>query len=425
MNTQVIQPHPPKRRGAFDALRPVVMAAALLVVLVLAALAAAWLTGPSGSGDHTLTVEKPTGGTLTGSGITCGTGGTSCSTSIKDGQVIELRAEADEGYSFAGFQLQCAPSGRLEMKADHRCGARFDRTSPAVQPTTSGPVIGDRRWPLTLTPPEHGTIVTLEGHECGPTKKACTVEVLEGTIVSLEVMTEPGHRVQSYTGACVDGTANMTQARTCGVVLVKGDGPSQVPSRPPSPVIADATPRPRAPEPKGGRTNRKAPEPTTGAASAPSGTNDKPSAPIIADPVRPEVPVDTATPIPPREGDRAAAEKLAQADIQRVLKSYRSAYERMDIPGMKRLQPGINVASHQLQFGDLKWVKYTFGGDPLIEDLDIERGTVRAIVDLKTENEQKSGKIQKPLEGKVTYLLKRIDEGKDWQIVAVKYEMKK
>ena len=124
-----------------------------------------------------------------------------------------------------------------------------------------------------------------------------------------------------------------------------------------------------------------------------------------------------------REGDREAAEKLANADIQRVLKAYRSAYERMDIPGLKRLQPGINVASHELQFRDLKAVKYTFGGDPQIEDLDVEIGRARALVDLKTENEQKSGKKQKPLEGKATYLLKRIGEGKDWEIVEVRYAM--
>ena len=107
-----------------------------------------------------------------------------------------------------------------------------------------------------------------------------------------------------------------------------------------------------------------------------------------------------------------------------MLKAYRAAYERMDIPAMKRIQPGLNVAGHELQFGDVKWVKYTFGGDPLIEDLDVEVGRARAMVDLKTENEQKSGKIPKPLEGKATYLLKRIGEGKDWEIVEVRYAMK-
>ena len=244
MNTQVIQPPPPKpRRGAFDALRPVVMAAALLVVLVLAALAAAWLTGPSGSDGHTLTVEKPTGGTLTGNGIECGTGGTSCSTSVRDGQDVQLHAEADDGYMFTGFTGDCRSTGRLLMKKDATCGARFDRTSATAATTPSGTPTGERRWPLTLTPPENGTIVTVEGHECGPNKKACTVEVLEGTIVSLEVMTEPGHRVQSYTGDCVDGTANMTQARSCGVVLVKGDGPGPGPG----PIARNTPPPPPTP----------------------------------------------------------------------------------------------------------------------------------------------------------------------------------
>ena len=97
----------------------------------------------------------------------------------------------------------------------------------------------------------------------------------------------------------------------------------------------------------------------------------------------------------------------------------------MDVAAMKRLQPGLDVAGHQLHFGELKWVKYTFGGDPEIEDLDVARGEARAIVDLKTENEHKSGKKEKPAEGKVTYLLKRNRLTPDWEIVVVKYDMKK
>ena len=92
---------------------------------------------------------------------------------------------------------------------------------------------------------------------------------------------------------------------------------------------------------------------------------------------------------------------------------------------MKRVQPGLNVKSHELQFKDMKWVKYTFGGDPEIEDLDVVRGEARAIVALKTENEHKSGKKEKPAEGKVTYLLKRNRLTPDWEIVVVKYDMKK
>ena len=114
---------------------------------------------------------------------------------------------------------------------------------------------------------------------------------------------------------------------------------------------------------------------------------------------------------------------MAEADILRVLKAYRSAYERMDIPALKRLQPAINVASHELRFKDLKTVKYTFGGDPQIEELELELGRAKAIVDLKTENEQKSGKKQKPAEGKATYLLKRIGVGENWEIVEIKYAM--
>jgi hypothetical protein len=270
----------------------------------------------------------------------------------------------------------------------------------------------------------------MEGHECGPQKKVCTAEVAEGTIVSLEVMPEPGFRVQSYTGDCVDGTANMTQARSCGVVLVKGEGPSLAPTpRTPAPPPAPDASRTARNEPRPGVNDARPPTPAVAPPSTPSSTPpdkapEKASAVAEAGPA----PAKPAPPVPPPTvavptGDKEAAEKLAQADIQRVLKDYRAAYERMDIPGMKRLQPGLNVKGHELQFGDVKWVKYTFGGDPQIEDLDVEVGRARALVDLKTENEQKSGKIPKPLEGKATYLLKRIGEGKDWEIVEVRYAM--
>ena len=107
-----------------------------------------------------------------------------------------------------------------------------------------------------------------------------------------------------------------------------------------------------------------------------------------------------------------------------MLKAYRSAYERMDIPGLKRLQPGINVASHELQFRRPEMRSSTRSAVTHRSRTSTSRvGRARALVDLKTENEQKSGKKQKPLEGKATYLLKRIGEGKDWEIVEVRYAM--
>jgi hypothetical protein len=433
MNTQVVRPASPppppsRKRTSMEALRPVLMAGVLLGVLVLAALLAALLTrgcGPDGS-NFTLTVRKPTGGTLIGDGITCGTEGTTCSTSVRDGQVVELRAQPDEGYTFAGYMLDCAPSGRLEMKAARICGARFDEIRT---------VGGGARWTLTLTAPENGTIVTDEGHECGPRRKLCTAEVEEGKIVHLDVLPDDGYRLQSFTGDCADGTANMTKDRSCGVALVKGTGPPPVQTKPSDTLTTSggtASGGPIRPPSTGGVTTPPPPpgatgkgSPTTVPPTSPPPTSTGQTATVDPPPATqpPGTPPPPVTPVAPRQGTPEEAKKMAEGDIQRVLKAYRSAYERMDIPALKRLQPAINVASHELRFKDLKAVKYTFGGDPQIEDLDVELGRAKAIVDLKTENEQKSGKKQKPAEGKATYLLRRIGMGENWEIIKIDYAM--
>ena len=431
MNTQVVRPRAPRRRTS-DAWRPVAMAAVLLLVLVLAALAAAWLTDPGG---FLLTVERPTGGSLVGEGVECGSGGSDCTTSGTDGQVIEVRAVADEGYQFAGYTGDCAPIGRFLMDGPRTCGARFDRVSGLSTSTGSAAATG-RRWPLILTPPANGTIVTLEGHQCGTAGQVCSVDVPEGHVVSLDVQADEGYRVQAYTGDCaLDGTANMTQARTCGVVLVRGQGPANVP--------AGAASRPKAEPAPGGiaRTGSPSPAsggPTGGTATAPGGgTGPSPGAvglPPSAESTGPRPPgsgavIPSSPPTSPptgptaQGGDPEEAQKIARADIAAVLEAYRAAYQRMDIPAMQRIQPELNVRLHKLQFGDTKSVKYTFGGEPKVERLDVERGEARAVVDLKTENDLKAGTLQK-LEGKATYLLKRIGETKDWQIIQIVYEMK-
>ena len=99
----------------------------------------------------------------------------------------------------------------------------------------------------------------------------------EGTLVSLEVMPEPGYRVQSYTGDCVDGTANMTQARNCGVVLVKGDGPSlaATPRTAPPPATAPGAPRVARNEPPSG-SNQPRPDQTVAVAPPQPPTSSAP-----------------------------------------------------------------------------------------------------------------------------------------------------
>ena len=74
-----------------------------------------------------LKVMKPEGGTISGRGISCGTGGKQCSAEFTKGEGIDLRAEPDEGFVFAGFTGDCKPDGRILMTEARTCGAEFTK----------------------------------------------------------------------------------------------------------------------------------------------------------------------------------------------------------------------------------------------------------------------------------------------------------
>ena len=425
-----------------ESLRPLGMAVILLLVLVLAVAAAVWLTR---DGGPVLTVKKPTGGTVMARGITCGTRGDDCRSERTVGEFIEIQAEADEGYTFAGYTDDCAPGGRVIMDGSHTCGATFEKLAAP----------GEKRWKLTITPPKNGTVVTLEGHQCGTTGSVCELDVPEGRVVRLDVMADPGFRVGSFTGDCVvDGSTSMTQPRTCGVVLVGGEAPAAAAtagdkSKGTGPgALASSTPAGSVPQDAGSKPGTPAEStppsagassagpspavtssgppsatgaPASGAASPGAGASSAASGPAGS----PAAGASSAAPgAASPEGDKKAAEELARKEIVAVLNAYRDAYARMDVAGMKQIHPSVDVRRYEMWFSDLKTLKYTFGGDPKIEDLDVERGQARAIVDVKTESEHKAGKKQKPLENETTFLLKRIRETEAWQIVELRYKPK-
>src|SRR5438309_2203844 len=70
---------------------------------------------------ESLTVTRPTGGTLSGPGIRCGTAGGDCSTRRPSGETIELTGQADRGFVFRGYTGDCAPGGLMIMKAARTC----------------------------------------------------------------------------------------------------------------------------------------------------------------------------------------------------------------------------------------------------------------------------------------------------------------
>jgi hypothetical protein len=394
------------------------MAAGLLVLLGLAAFAAYLITG---GGGHTLTVVKPTGGTLRGSGITCGTDGSSCTLSVDAGAVVELTATPDDGFSFAGFTGDCAPVGRVLMGGPRSCGASFEQGNETV----------GRTWPLTITPASGGTILSDAGHQCGGTHTACTVSVPEGQTVKIEGYTDPGFSVAAYTGDCApQGTTVMSQARTCSATFVqfKVAGPQTTLPEPQSnaglrPQIVD----PRATGPRVADTgvvrpppgDPKASNPPPATTTTPAAVGNTTTTPANTGPANTGGAV--GEPPPAKDGDGGAREravKIAQGEVLKTLQAYRQAYLRMDIDAMRRLHPSLQVARHQFEFSNVKSVKYDFEGDPAVQpdDIDTAIGRATVVVGVKTENTPKAGKKQKPVEWQATFTLKRIGESATWII---------
>ena len=134
--------------GALLALGTVAVGALLVIALMFIG---RWMF-PAGK---VLTITKPTGGTIVGPGIECGTAGTQCSTTIATGDPIELATRPDKDHVFSGYTGDCAPAGRTAMTEARTCGANFSHVAgPAATAT----------FRLTITKPEGGTIVGSRRH---------------------------------------------------------------------------------------------------------------------------------------------------------------------------------------------------------------------------------------------------------------------
>ncbi|HEY7604888.1 MAG TPA: InlB B-repeat-containing protein [Gaiellaceae bacterium] len=153
-------------------------------------------TGPA---TFPLSVSVTGSGTVTGAGLDCGEGGTTCSTTVAAGTNVTLTAGPSTGETFQGWSGACTGTARtcsLTMSAARSVSAAFSGGSSA-------------QVELAVTVTGRGT-VTGGGIDCGNGKTVCTAREREGSTVGLTATAAAGARFVGWGGACTGTSPSCT-----------------------------------------------------------------------------------------------------------------------------------------------------------------------------------------------------------------------
>jgi uncharacterized repeat protein (TIGR02543 family) len=188
---------------------------------------------------YRLTVTRPTGGTVQGAGISCGTSATLCQVTMPSSMSLGLQAVADGGYTFSGWSGDCSgtsASFTLALTGAKTCGATFTATpttstststsgssSASTSTSTSGTLTYGAPYRLTITRASGGTVRSA-GINCGTTANACQVEMPAPMTLGLLATPDAGYRFTGWSGDCSGWNAGLWLAlegpRTCAAAFV-------------------------------------------------------------------------------------------------------------------------------------------------------------------------------------------------------------
>ena len=147
--------------------------------------------GSVGPSTFPLSVSVTGSGTVTGGGINCGVGGTTCSATLASGTNVTLTATPAGGQTFTGWGGACSGSSKtcsLTMNAAHSVTATFSGGSAA-------------EVELSVAVTGRGTI-TGGGINCGNGKTACQAKERQGSTVGLTATPAAGATLGTWGGAC-------------------------------------------------------------------------------------------------------------------------------------------------------------------------------------------------------------------------------
>jgi hypothetical protein len=165
---------------------------------------------PPPTGLRRLTVVRPTGGTILGPGINCGTTTNACVVDFPAGIVIGLDAIPDPGSSFGGWSTDC-PAGLVNLTLDRTCAPTFTGGTPPPPPPPPPPGGLVR---LTIVFANGGTVFGA-GIVCGDEGSSCTVDMPAGVMLGLDVLDSPGFDFAGWSGEGCGPVVTLNVDRTC------------------------------------------------------------------------------------------------------------------------------------------------------------------------------------------------------------------
>jgi List-Bact-rpt repeat protein len=166
-------------------------------------------TGSGGTGGGTttfpLTVYVSGSGQVTGGGINCGDGNTTCSVNETSGTTVTLTAAPVGDAEFKGWGGACSGTSSactVTMTAARSVSATFASSTPAAPGGSEE---------LTLTVQGRGT-VSASGGTCASsgTATTCNQSYDSGTEVTLTATPQPGATFTGWSGACTGSSLTCT-----------------------------------------------------------------------------------------------------------------------------------------------------------------------------------------------------------------------
>ena len=176
------------------------------------------------SQTYTLNVSLSGQGTITGTGITCGS---LCSNTYSSGTPLTLAAKPATGWYFDKWTGDCDAKGQVTMTANKQCQALF------LSESDENPPDSNVSYKLTVSTQGQGT-VTGSGISCGT---QCSNTYASGSTLTLATKAAEDWHFDKWTGDCSSGQVTMTSDKQCQAIFVQ-DTPTTDPGTindPPAP----------------------------------------------------------------------------------------------------------------------------------------------------------------------------------------------